>query len=257
MSKSKPAIVKSASRALDIIEYVVKNPKPPTFSAILEYMDIPKSSLSYLLQDLQNRDYLQLDSETRVYYPGLKLIQVSAACMNNTNVSREIWQGAKMLSDALGGETAHAAILEGRYAVYIAKCQGVKDLSVVTNIGFKIPAHSTAVGKVLLSSLSEEEVEARLANVELERFTEKTIVSYPQILEELRKTAKQGYAVDNQEIIPGGVCVAAPIYDKSHKMIAAISATVPAMRLTDELLQELIRKVKESGDTISMRLGKV
>jgi DNA-binding IclR family transcriptional regulator len=257
MSNKKPAIVKSASRALDIIEYVVKNPKPPTFSAILEYMDIPKSSLSYLLQDLLNREYLQIDNETRVYYPGLKLIQVSAACINNTNVSREIWQGIKILSDALGGETAHAAILEGRYAVYIAKCQGAKDLSVVSNIGFRIPAHATGVGKVLLSSLSEEELAARLANVELERYTERTIVTLPEIAEELKLVVKQGYAIDNQEIIPGGVCVAAPIYDKTYKMIAAISATVPAIRLTDELLQELIRKVKESGANISMRLGKV
>ncbi|QDR81565.1 IclR family transcriptional regulator [Sporomusa termitida] len=257
MNKNKPAIVKSASRALDIIEFVVKNPKPPTFSAILDYMDIPKSSLSYLLQDLLNREYLQIDSDTRVYYPGLKLIQVSAACINNTNVSQEIWQGIKILSDTLGGETAHAAILEGRYAVYIAKCQGTKDLSAVSNIGFRIPAHTTGVGKVLLSSLSEEELAARLANVELERYTEKTIVSYPAIAEELKVVAEQGYAIDNQEIIPGGVCVAAPIYDKTHKMIAAISATVSAMRLTDDLLQELIRKVKAAGVNISMRLGKV
>lgn len=257
MNKNKPAIVKSASRALDIIEFVVKNPKPPTFSAILDYMDIPKSSLSYLLQDLLNREYLQIDNETRVYYPGLKLIQVSAACINNTNVSQEIWQGIKLLSDALGGETAHAAILEGRYAVYIAKCQGTKDLSAVSNIGFRIPAHTTGVGKVLLSSLSEEELAARLANVELERYTEKTIVSYPEIVAALKVVAEQGYAIDNQEIIPGGVCVAAPIYDKTHKMIAAISATVPAMRLTDDLLQELIRKVKAAGVNISMRLGKV
>ncbi|HWR45697.1 IclR family transcriptional regulator [Sporomusa sp.] len=255
MSNSKPAIVKSASRALDIIEFVVKCPKPPTFTAILEHMDIPKSSLSYLLQDLQNRDYLQIDTETRVYYPGLKLIQVSAACMNNTNISREIWQGTKNLSDALG-ETAHAAILEGRHAVYIAKCQGTKDLSAVTNIGFRIPAHTTGVGKVLLSSLSEEELASRFNNVELERYTEKTIVSYPELLVELKKIAKQEYAIDDQEIIPGGVCVAAPIYDKAHKMIAAISVTVPVIRLTDDFLQEVVKKVRAAGANVSMRLGR-
>lgn len=254
MSNSKPAIVKSASRTLDIIEFVVKCPKPPTFTAILAHMDIPKSSLSYLLQDLQNRDYLQLDTETRVYYPGLKLIQVSVACINNTNISREIWQGAKQLSDALG-ETTHAALLEGRYAVYIAKCQGDKDLSAVANIGYRIPAHATGVGKVLLSSLSAEELAERFNNVVLERYTEKTIVSFSELLSELKKVAEQGYAIDNQEIIPGGVCVAAPIYDKANKMIAAISVTVPTIRLTDEFLQQIIQKVQAAGSNVSMRLG--
>lgn len=253
---NKPAVVKSASRTLDIIEFVVKSPKPPTFTTILEHMDIPKSSLSYLLQDLLNRDYLQIDTDMRVYYPGLKLIQVSAACINNTNVSQEIWQGTKKLSDALG-ETAHAAILDGRFVVYIAKCQGAKDLSIVTNIGFKIPAHTTAVGKMLLSSLSEEELYMRFDNVELERYTDKTIATYQQLVEELKQIDKRQYAVDNQEIIPGGLCVAAPIYDKSHRMIAAISVTVSVMRFGDELIPQVINQVQSAAANVSMRLGKI
>ena len=256
MRTNKPTVVKSASRTLDIIEFVVKSPKPPTFTAILEHMDIPKSSLSYLLQDLLNRDYMQIDTDMRVYYPGLKLIQVSAACINNTNVSQEIWQGTKKLSDALT-ETAHAAILDGRFAVYIAKCQGAKDLSVVTNIGFRIPAHTTAVGKMLLSALSEEELAARFGNIELERYTDKTIGSYQQLVEELKQIREQQYAVDDQEIIPGGLCIAAPIYDKSHKMIAAMSATVSAMRFGGDLKSSVITQVRLAAANVSMRLGKV
>lgn len=256
MSNGKPTMVKSASRTLDIIEFIVKSPKPPTFTGIQEYLDIPKSSLSYLLQDLTNRDYIQFDPDMRVYYPGLKLIQLSASCMNNTNISREIWQGTKNLSNELG-ETAHAAILEGRFAVYIAKCEGVKDLSVVTTIGFRIPAHATAVGKMLLSSLSEEELKSRLGNVELERYTEKTVVTYEKLVEELQEITKQGYAIDNQEIIPGGICVAAPIYDKTHKMIAAMSVTIPVMRVTDEFMNEVRNKVRLAAVNVSMRLGKL
>lgn len=256
MATNKPAVVKSASRTLDIMEFVVKSPKPPTFTAILEYMDIPKSSLSYLLQDLLNRDYLQLDTDMRVYYPGLKLIQISAACINNTNVSQEIWQGTKRLSESLG-ETAHAAILDGRFVVYIAKCQGAKDLSVVTNIGFKIPAHTTAVGKMLLSALSEEELAACFDDIEMERYTDKTIGSFSELAAELKEVARQQYALDNQEIIPGGLCVAAPIYDKSHKMIAAISITVSAMRYSEDLIPQLVAQVRAAAANVSMRLGKV
>lgn len=255
MSNPIPAIVKSASRALDIIEFIINAPKPPTFVAIRDILDIPKSSLSYLLQDLINRDYVQLDLEMRVYYPGSKLIQISASCINNTNLSREIWLGIKKLSDELG-ETTQAGLLDGRFLVYIAKSQGVKDIS-VTTLGFKIPAHAAALGKMMLSSLNEDEIKARLGNVELERYTENTIFSYEKLLVELKQIARKGYAIDNQEIIPGGICVAVPIYDKSHKIIAAISVTVPAIRVNDEFLDELIDKVRSTATNVSMRMGKI
>jgi len=250
-----PAIVKSASRALDIIEFIINAPKPPTFAAIRDILDIPKSSLSYLLQDLINRDYIQLDLDMRVYYPGSKLIQISASCINNTNLSREIWLGIKKLSDELG-ETTQAGLLDGRFVVYIAKSQGVKDIS-VTTLGFRIPAHAAALGKMMLSSLDEDEIKARLGNVELERYTEHTIFSYEKLLVELKQIAQKGYAIDNQEIIPGGVCVAVPIYDKSHKMIAAISVTVPTIRANEELLDQLIAKIQSVATNVSMRLGKI
>lgn len=253
MSNSKTSIVKSATRALDIIDFIVGCSKPPTFSVIQKYLEIPKSSLSYLLQDMTNHKYIQFDSDSKVYYPGSKLIQISAACMNNTNLTREIWLGIKKLSDELG-ETTQAGLLDGRFVVYIAKQQGSKDIS-ITTAGYKIPAHATALGKMMLSSLSEEELKARLENEELERYTEKTIVSYDDLLVELKLIAKQGYAIDNQEIILGGVCIAAPIYNNSNNMIAAMSVTVPGSRIGEESLNEMINKLKSAADIVSKRLG--
>jgi DNA-binding IclR family transcriptional regulator len=253
MTNSKTSIVKSATRALDIIEFIVGCSKPPTFSVIQKYLEIPKSSLSYLLQDMSNHKYIQFDLDLKVYYPGSKLIQISAACMNNTNLTREIWLGIKQLSDELG-ETTQAGLLDGRFLVYIAKQQGTKDIS-ITTAGYKIPAHATALGKMMLSSLSEDELKARLGNSELERYTEKTIVSYEELLPELKQIAKQGYATDNQEIILGGFCIAAPIYNNSNNMVAAMSVTVPASRINEELLKELIHKLKSTADNVSARLG--
>lgn len=252
----KPALVKSAARTLDVLELVVKHSKPPTFTNIQEILDIPKSSLSYLLQELMNRDYIEYDSDMRVYYPGIKLVQVSASCMNNTSTSKEISLGIKKLSEALG-ETTHAGVLDGRFIIYISKCQGIKDVSVVTNIGFRIPAHATAIGKVLLSALSTEDLETRYKDICFEKYTENTITSYTRLLDEIKEAAVKGYAIDDQEIIPGGICVAAPVYDRSNKMIVAISATMPAIRAKEQFLEEVIDKVKLTAENISMRIGKM
>lgn len=252
----KKTLVKSASRVLDIIEYIVNSAKPPTFTAIQESLDIPKSSLSYLLQDLLAREYIHCDSAAKVYYPGLKLIQVSAACINNTDITKEIGLVTKKLSDELG-ETTHAGILEGRFVVYIAKCHGEKELSAVRTIGFKIPAHATGIGKVLLAALPETEVKRLLVGIELEQYTQNTITSEELLLDELKKVANQGFAIDDQEIIPGGICIAAPIYDKEHKTIAALSVTIPVIRIASGSMGTLIEKVQAAAKTASGRLGRV
>lgn len=256
MTGIKQPLVKSASRTLDIIEFIVKSPKPVSFTAIQQSMDIPKSSLSYLLQELLNNDYLDYDSETRVYAPGLKLIQIGAICINNTNMSHEISLGVKRLSEELG-ETAHAGILDGRHIVYIAKCQGSKDLSIVSTIGHRLPAHATAMGKLLLSKLGLDEVRSRLGKAELERYTENTITDFTILASELAVITHQDYAIDNQEIIPGGMCVAAPIVDKTNRTVAAMSVTMAAIRVTEETLPAIIAKVRSAAAQVSMRLGRI
>ena len=251
-----PAVVKSAARALELLEYVVNAPKAPTFRVLQDTLDIPKSSLSYLLQELAGREYLQYDPERRVYSPGLKLIQLSASCINNTDMSQEIWQGIKSLSEEFG-ETTHAGILDGRHIIYISKCEGKKDVSIVPTIGYRIPAHATAIGKVLLADLSPEELGVRLKNAVLEKYTEQTITNYAQLMEELCQVRQNGYAFDNQEIIVGGICLAAPVYDKHRKVIAAVSLTMPTLQAEEPLFQKALVRVKEVANYISMRIGKI
>ena len=254
--KEQPLFVKSVARALEIINYVVKSPKSPGFTMIQQALDIPKSSLSYLMQELVQQEYLQFDSDMKVYYPGLQLIRIGASCINNSNLSDELWRGAKQLSEELG-ETAHAVILEDRFVIFVAKCRGATEVSAISNIGFRLAAHATAGGKMLLSSLTDEELARRFRDAELEKYTEFTNTNYEELKMELREIGKNGYATDDQANVAGGFCVAAPIYDKTGKMIAAISVSVLVTKITDEYLQFLIRKVQAAAKNVSIRLGKV
>lgn len=254
--KEQPLFVKSVARALEIINYVVKSSKSPSFTMIQQALDIPKSSLSYLMQELVQQEYLQFDSDMKVYYPGLQLIRIGASCINNSNLSDELWRGVKQLSEELG-ETAHAVILEDRFVIFVAKCKGATEVSAISNIGFKLAAHATAGGKMLLSSLTEQELNRRFKGVELEKYTEFTNTNYEDLKTELREIGKNGYATDDQANVPGGFCVAAPIYDKTGKIIAAISVSVLVTKITDEYLQFLTRKVQAAAKNVSIRLGKV
>lgn len=248
--------VKSAARALDVIEFIVKTLKPPTFTIIQRETNIPKSSLSYLLQELLGKHYVQFDNETKVYLPGMQLIRIGALCINNTNFSNEIWRGLKQLSEE-SEETTHAVILENRFVIFIAKHRGVKEVSAALNIGFKLAAHATAGGKVMLSSLNNEELGKRFLGVTLEKYTEFTNTSYEKLCRELAKIRRRGYAIDNQGNILGGLCVAAPVYDKSNQMIAAISISVLTSKLTKTYLRELVTRVTATAKNLSSRLGNI
>lgn len=111
-------IVRSAARALDVLEIVVQAEKAPTFTMIQKASGIPKSSLSYLMQELVQKRYVQYDPEVKVYYPGLALLALSAECMSTTNFSVELTRGIKSLQEETG-ETTHAVIREGRFAIFI------------------------------------------------------------------------------------------------------------------------------------------
>jgi DNA-binding IclR family transcriptional regulator len=125
-----------------------------------------------------------------------------------------------------------------------------------SRVGLRNPAHSSAVGKVLLSHLPEEELNGLIKEQGLPKRTENTITDPIQLKEHLKLVQKQGYAIDDEENEKGIRCVAAPIYNEAGRAVAAISISAPAFRVTKKVIQESLKKeVMETAFKISQRLG--
>lgn len=247
-------IVRSAARALDVLEIVVQADKAPTFTMIQKASGIPKSSLSYLMQELVQKRYVQYDPDLKVYYPGLALLALSAECMSTTNFSVELTRGIKSLQEETG-ETTHAVIRDGRFAIFIGKQAAAKAVSSVLNIGFRMGAHATGCGLVMLAALPDAELHQLLDDVELEQYTPYTITDKNRLYREIRRVRRYGYAFDNQGNILGGCCIAAPVYDRNKEVVAAISISFLASKASISYLRYLRRAVKNKAKEISMRLG--
>ena len=115
-------------------------------------------------------------------------------------------------------------------------------------------AHSTALGKCLLSERSEEEVEGIIAQHGLQKLARNTITSGSVLLQELRKVRAEGVAVNHEENIDGVICVAAPIRDKDGVVIAALSVSGPAIRM--ELILDVVKhEVRQVAARVSGMLG--
>jgi DNA-binding IclR family transcriptional regulator len=152
-------------------------------------------------------------------------------------------------------ETIHLAVLDDTQAVYVDKLEGRQAVRVeLTSLGARLYAHCSALGKVLLAYSPEEEVKRIIKTAGLPRFTPTTITDEEELHQALARIQKQGYAYDLEEILPDLCCVAAPIYNHSAKVIAAISMSIPAYRFRRSQL-EYRDAVMRAARSISKRLG--
>jgi IclR family transcriptional regulator, KDG regulon repressor len=150
-------------------------------------------------------------------------------------------------------------ILDRNEVVYIDKIeteQHTGGLKMTSRVGSRNLAHSCAVGKVLLSYLSEDELNEAIAEKGLPKKTDNTITDPIQFKEHLVTVKNQGYAIDEEENEKGIRCVAAPIFDGKGKAVAAISVSGPAFRVTRKLVQDTLKKeVMKTASEISQLLG--
>ena len=153
-------------------------------------------------------------------------------------------------------------ILDRGEVLYVDKVEpsqpadGLRMVCMVSVMGSRIPTHCSAVGKVMLAFLPEERLVSIVKDKGLPRRTENTITDFEELKKHLQLIRKQGYALDDEENERGVKCVAAPIRDQSGEVIAAISISVPGIRIrTDTLLTTYKDQVTETAVNISKKLG--
>ncbi|MFF0818182.1 IclR family transcriptional regulator [Rhodococcus sp. NPDC003318] len=138
-------------------------------------------------------------------------------------------------------ETVHLAALHGTDVVYLAKLYGHRQLPSPARIGHRIPAHCTAVGKVMLA-YHPEATEASLSGA-LRRYTDQTIVEPVALAAELATIRRLGIAVENGEVQRGLSCVAVPVIGASGRPVAALSVSGPTGRLDVRTHAATLRRV--------------
>jgi IclR family transcriptional regulator, KDG regulon repressor len=153
-------------------------------------------------------------------------------------------------------ETVHVAVLEGTEVIYIAKMDSTQPVRMVSAVGRRLPAHCTAVGKMLLATLSPAAFEARYpARQRLLSMTPHSISSTPALRRHLAEIRTNGVAYEFCESNDAVACVAAPVRDHEGQVVAAMSISVPIVRWDDERAKKLGSIVREGAVALSTRLG--
>ena len=257
--ESKPNnLVQTIERISVILDILGQNPQGISIRDLSSKVSLPKGTTHRLLSSLSYLGYVRQDPKTRNYLLGFKLVELGNILLGQLDLRKEAAPFLNDLAERVK-ETVHMVILDRNEVVYIDKVEGDHNpsgLRMASRIGLRNPAHSSAVGKVLISHLPDEELNQFFKGRGLAKRTENTITDTAQLKEHLKIVRNQGYAIDDEENEKGVRCVGAPIYNEAGNAVAAISVSGPAFRVTKKLVQEsLTKEVMETASKISQRLG--
>lgn len=251
-----PREIPALKRAFDVFELFLKEPQPMTVPEIVARLKIPRTTAHEIVNTMVGSGYLHRDDvHTNKVFLGFKLFELGGVYAANFDL---IAEGRKVAAEivALCDETVQMAVREGTEAIFIAKVDSSKAVRLVSTVGSRLPAHCTAVGKMLLSSLSEKEIAQLYGDQDqLPRMTANSITSIAALLRELDAIRTRGVAYDDCESNEDVRCVAAPIYNQKGEMIAAMSTSVPVTRMSMSKQDELARLIRKGAEELSRRLG--
>lgn len=239
--------VKSADRTLEVLEALAASGRRRSLVDLSRSLDIPKSSLHGILRTMMQRGWVEVDDGGTRFGLGVRALQVGAAYLETDDTVGLL---AGVLDDLSRqfGETVHLGRLDGPYVVYMAKRESVHPLRLYSAIGRRLPAHATALGKVLLAERTDEAVHG-LLTWPLAALTPHTITDRDALYADLAAVRERGYAIDNQENTEGLVCfaVAAPLHSPA---VDAVSLSVPVARLGRGVEERITASLRRSVDQL-------
>ncbi|MFI6344249.1 IclR family transcriptional regulator [Streptomyces sp. NPDC050560] len=243
--------VKSADRALAVLERLAATRSRRTLSELSRELNIPISSLHSILRTLQRRMWVEADETGTRFGIGVQALTVGSAYVQTDDVVARAQPVLDWLNEQTG-ETVHYGRLEGSHIVYLAKRESHYQLRIYSAVGRRIPAHATALGKAILAEYGDDEVRG-LLTWPLPTLTSKTRSDAAALLRDLATARRLGYATEKEESDTGLGCLAVAVPDW-RRVRDAISLAVPTARLGRERRAELAELLLTARNTLRERM---
>jgi IclR family acetate operon transcriptional repressor len=247
-ARATSAGVQSLGRAFDVLELMAAADGEIALSRLAEASGLPGPTIHRIVRTLVARGYV-LQMPSRRYVLGPRLIGLGAGA----RASVEAWASPPLQALAeQTGETANLAMLDRDRVVYVAQVPSTRHtMRMLTEVGRRVHAHCTGVGKVLLAQLADDEARRMLSAAGMPATTPRTITDLDLMLEELARVRDQGYAVDDGEQELGVRCVAVAV-----NAVTAISVSGPTSRVTRKAVPRLAGVLQEAARSLAGRQGR-
>lgn len=257
-SLREPRYSQSLERGLAILSSFTPERPIRGIADVADELGMRRSTTHRYMSTLVALGYLE-QGAARKYRLGLRVTDLGMSALNSTALREHARPYLEELCRQ-SSYTVSLAVLDGPEIVYVdrvrssRRTQGGVDLDL--SPGARLPAYCTAMGKLLMAFLPEDEQRTLLAEVKPTRMGPNTITSKTQLRAELENIREEGFAVNDQELAPELYAIAAPVRSESHEVVAAVSMTAHASMISlEELVEHLGPHLVAAADRVSARLG--
>jgi IclR family pca regulon transcriptional regulator len=246
--------VQSFARGLAVIRSFSEKSPAQSITDVAEATGLTRAGARRILHTLHGLGYVEIDG--RQFRLTAKVLDLGFAYLT----SLPLWNLAEPFMEDLVEavqESSSAAVLDGSDIVYVLRVPTHKIMSISLGIGSRLPAYCTSMGRVLLSDLADEELDARLAASKLIAHTPGTETDPAVLREQIATVRRQGWALVEQELEPGLISLAAPIRDRRRGVLAAINVSSHSSRTSAAVMVEkVLPRLLATAEEISSRLGR-
>jgi DNA-binding IclR family transcriptional regulator len=243
--------VKSAFRTMKVLSLLSELPIGMTLSEIASTLDMPMSSAHQLLHEMVDQKFLTLNKTH--YQMGIKFFEISRSSNRNSILINAARASLKSVRDQLKTVVQYG-ILDEKDVVYLWKHNFEDSFRVESQIGGRIPAHVTALGKAMLSLVRDEVITEKYKNQKFYKFTENSIGSFDDLQENLDKARRNGFAEDIQEYTRGVFCISVPLVGENLNENLAISISMSESQLNLINHEFCLKVLREAGAEISKNI---
>ncbi|WP_219463934.1 IclR family transcriptional regulator [Nonomuraea rhizosphaerae] len=245
--------VQSIERAIFVLECFTDEEPVLGVAELSRRVGLSTSIVFRVAQTLCAHGFLERAPDSDGYRIGLRAFQVGMRYRLHNTLERAAGRPMRELADKFG-YNVYLGVLDGDDVVYMSTVNGHGPIQVRVTVGSRLPAHTTAIGKVLLAALPDGP--RRRARGPLSSLTPDTVTDPDVLAGQLREARTRGYALNRGEALRGVSSVAAPVTDHTGRTVAAVSNGFASHLVSEAEFPEIIDAVVGCASAISRRLGR-
>ena len=237
-------------RLFALLEVIASKDQFFSLQELSEETQLPKPTLHRMLQQLETAGLLQRSVDGRHYGTGVRLRRLAEKLLLN-----DVSHGARhavlrhLVEEV--GESCNLTALSGSEVIYLDRVETAAPLRFYLQPGSRVPVHCSASGKIFLSEMTPSQRQRLLAHAPLEAFTPKTLTQMDQLEQEIKQIKRQGFGLDNEEFLPGLLCVAMLVPNASGRSNLCVAVQAPIMRLTVDKAMQLLTPLHRAAEALS------
>lgn len=246
-------MIQSLDRGLQVLDMLAKY-ESLGVTELAQMLDVDKSTASRIIDTLKEHDMVQQVRNTRKYKLGFRVLHLGEGLRKSLNVIDIARPILREVSRELE-QSVHLCAYNNSMVYVIDQVVSHQQYTMLAMVGMIEPIHSSSVGKCILSYRRDDIIDMILEGYEYTQYTPKTISNKEDLLKELRKIKEQGYAVDDEEMLLGVRCVAAPVFDYRNSVRYSIGISGPTTVMTSENIAHYKKKLITAANRIGREMG--